>query len=57
MGVIDVVADEAAELPTAFVAITVNVYAVPAVKPETVMLPLPACEIAPVIPPGLEVAV
>jgi hypothetical protein len=41
-------------MPDAFVALTVNVYAVPLVKPETVI-----GEDAPVavIPPGLEVTV
>jgi hypothetical protein len=41
LGIIEAVSDEATESPTAFVAITVKVYSVPAVKPETVMLPLP----------------
>jgi len=46
IGVIEVVADDATESPTPFVAMTVKVYAVPAVKPETVMLPLPGPAIA-----------
>lgn len=48
---------DAAEVPAEFVAVTVNVYAVPAVKPVIAIVPLPACEIDPVIPPGDEVAV
>jgi hypothetical protein len=45
---------EAAPVPTAFVALTVNVYAVPFVRPATVMgLPDPV----PVWPPGLAVTV
>ena len=47
-------AAEATELPTAFVAITVKVYAVPFVKPVTFM-----GDVAPVavMPPGLDVTV
>jgi hypothetical protein len=44
----------AGPVPVAFVAVTVNVYAVPVVKPETVIgedVPVP------VRPPGLEVTV
>jgi hypothetical protein len=53
-GVIDVEADDGVELPRALVATTVNVYAVPAVNPVTVI-----GEDVPdaVIPPGLEVTV
>ncbi len=54
LGVIEAEADDDKELPRAFVATTVNVYAVPAVNPETVTgeeVPVP------VNPPGLEVAV
>jgi len=40
--VIELLAAEAALVPTAFVAVTVNVYAVPVVKPETVIVPDPA---------------
>jgi hypothetical protein len=48
---------DAAEVPAELVALTVNVYAVPAVKPVIAIVPLVACEIAPVMPPGDEVAV
>jgi hypothetical protein len=53
-GVTAVDATEATELPTAFVATTVKVYAVPFVNPVTFM-----GEVAPVtvIPPGLDVTV
>jgi hypothetical protein len=45
---------DAAELPIAFVATTVNVYAVPFVNPDTVTgLVAPV----PVFPPGLDVTV
>ena len=47
-------ADEADPVPTAFVAVTVNVYAVPLVRPITVIGEAPP---APVNPPGLEVMV
>ena len=47
-------ADEADPVPTAFVAVTVNVYAVPLVRPITVIGDEPP---APVNPPGLEVTV
>jgi len=50
-------AEDAVEVPAEFVAVTVNVYRVPAVRPVTEIVPLPACEIVPVIPPGEEVAV
>jgi hypothetical protein len=48
-------ADDAVEVPLALVAVTVNVYAVPLVRPDTVIIPLLA--LVPVKPPGLEVAV
>ena len=48
---------DAEPVPAEFVAVTVNVYAVPAVKPVIAIVPLPACEIDPVIPPGDDVAV
>jgi hypothetical protein len=44
-------------VPTAFVAVTVNVYEVPEVNPDTVMVPEPAWLNVPVTPPGDEVAV
>jgi hypothetical protein len=53
-GVTALDADDAELVPTAFVAVTVNVYAVPFVRPVMVIgesLPLA------VIPPGLEVTV
>jgi hypothetical protein len=50
-------AELAEPVPTELVAVTVNVYAVPAVKPDTVIVPLPACDNVPVNPPGLDVAV
>jgi len=40
--VIELLAAEAALVPTELVALTVNVYAVPVVKPETVIVPEPA---------------
>jgi hypothetical protein len=55
--VIEFDAAELAELPTAFVANTVNVYDVEPVKPVTVIVPEPDCDKVPVIPPGLDVAV
>jgi hypothetical protein len=55
--VIELLAALAALVPTAFVAVTVNVYEVPFVKPVTLIVPEPACDIVPVIPPGLDVAV
>jgi hypothetical protein len=54
VGVTEPLGDDAAPVPIAFVAVTVNVYAVPLLKPETVIgdeLPVP------VIPLGLEVTV
>ena len=47
-------AADAAPVPTAFVAVTVNVYAVPLVRPVTV---IGEAEPVPVSPPGLEVTV
>ena len=47
-------AAEALPVPMAFVAVTVNVYAVPLVRPVTVIGELAAL---PVKPPGLDVAV
>ena len=55
--VIEFEALEAVPVPAELVALTVNVYAVPAVKPVIAIVPLPACEIVPVTPPGEEVAV
>jgi hypothetical protein len=55
--VIELLAPEAALLPTAFVANTVNVYDVLIVKPETVIVPEPAWLTIPVIPPGEDTAV
>jgi hypothetical protein len=46
-------AADAVEVPLALVAVTVNVYAVPFDKPETVIGEVPV----PVNPPGEEVAV
>jgi hypothetical protein len=45
-----------AEFPAPFVAYTVNVYAVPDVKPLTVIVPDPVAIIVEVIPPGLDTA-
>ena len=47
----------AALVPTELVAVTVNVYAVLVVKPETVIVPEPAVAKVPVKPPGEDVAV
>jgi hypothetical protein len=54
VGVTELLAADAGDVPIAFVAVTVNVYAVPLVKPETVIgdeAPVP------VIPLGLDVTV
>ena len=53
-GVTEFEADEAVPVPTAFLAVAVNVYAVPLVRPVTVN-----GELAPVavIPPGIDVTV
>jgi hypothetical protein len=56
-GVAELEAELAVPVPTAFVAVTVKVYAVPLVSPVTVIVPLPACAKVPVIPSGDEVAV
>jgi hypothetical protein len=53
-GVTELLAEDAGDVPIAFVAVTVNVYAVPVDKPETVIgdeAPVP------VIPLGLDVTV
>jgi hypothetical protein len=47
----------AALVPIALVAVTVNVYEVPVVNPDTVMVPEPAVARVPVTPPGDDVAV
>jgi hypothetical protein len=57
VGVAEFDAELFAELPIALVAYTVNVYAVPAVRPVTVIVPDPDCETVPVMPPGDDVAV
>ena len=54
--VIELDAADGDELPTEFVATTVNVYAVPAVKPEIEIVPDVAWLTEPVIEPGDEVA-
>jgi hypothetical protein len=57
-GVTEFDADDAADVPWLFVAVTVNVYAVPDVKPVTVIALLHVAEAnVPVLPPGLDVAV
>ena len=56
-GVTKLEAALAALVPMVLVAVTVNIYPVPLVKPDTVILPLPDCVTVPVKPPGLEVAV
>ena len=55
--VIEFEAADGKELPTEFVATTVKVYVVPAVRPVIEIVPEPACVREPVIPPGEEVAV
>jgi len=57
--VIELEAADAVEVPAAFVAVTVNVYAVPSDNPSTVITPLvfPSGFKVPVIPPGEDVAV
>jgi hypothetical protein len=47
----------AGPVPITLVAVTVNVYAVPIVKPVTVIVPEPAWLNVPVSPPGDDVAV
>jgi hypothetical protein len=54
LGVTLLLAADAAEVPLALVALTVNVYSVPAVKPETV---IGEDEPVPVAPPGEAVTV
>jgi hypothetical protein len=46
-GVTELDADEAVDVPLALVAVTVNVYAVPFVRPETVigLVPVPVNEL------------
>jgi hypothetical protein len=53
VGVTELLAALAVDVPLAFVAVTVKVYAVPFVKPETVI----GDEPVPVRLPGLDVAV
>jgi len=55
-GVIAAELPEAVEVPAALVAVTVNVYAVPLVKPVTMAVVADPTE-APVSPPGVEVTV
>ena len=50
-------APDAAEAPTALVAVTVNVYVVPVVRPVTVNVPLPDWFKVAVTEPGVDVAV
>ena len=50
-------ADASEVRPAAFVAVTVNVYTVPAVSPLTFMAPSPGCSKVPDPPAGLDVAV
>jgi hypothetical protein len=56
-GVTLLLAELAELVPTEFVAVTVNVYAVPIVNPDTVIVPEPACDSVPVMLPGELVAV
>jgi len=57
-GVTEFDAADATDVPWLFVAVTVNVYAVPDVKPVTVIALLQVAEVnVPVLPPGLDVAV
>ena len=60
-GIADVVmefdADEAVDVPSELVAVTVKVYAVEAVSPVIVIVPAVAPAKVPVKPPGDEVAV
>jgi len=55
LGVTAALGDDAGEVPAALVAVTVNVYAVPLVRPVTVAVVAPV--VVAVLPPGLEVAV
>ena len=54
--VMELEALDATEVPAEFIAVTVNVYAVAANNPVTEIVPEPACEISPVIEPGVDVA-
>ena len=57
-GVTEFDAADATDVPAEFVAVTVNVYAEPEVKPVTVIALLHVAEVnVPVLPPGLDVAV
>ena len=49
--------EDGVEVPAAFVAVTMNVYGVPAVSPATVIVPDPVWDTAPVKEPVSEVAV
>jgi hypothetical protein len=55
LGVTAALAREAAEVPTALVAVTLNVYAVPLVRPVTVAAVAPV--VVAVCPPGVAVTV
>jgi hypothetical protein len=55
--VTDIDGVDAREVPATFVAVTVNVYAVPFVSPVTAMVPEPDWDRVPVPPAGFEVAV
>ena len=46
-----------AEVPLAFVAVTVNVYVSPGVSPVTAMVPDPGPDTVPVFPPAVDFAV
>jgi hypothetical protein len=48
------VAADAGPVPTAFVAVTVKVYAVPLASPST---SAPVCEVETLAPPGVDVTV
>jgi hypothetical protein len=54
LGVTELDGEDAGELPTEFVATTVNVYAMPLVRPDTII-----GELGPVavIPPGFDITV
>jgi hypothetical protein len=52
--VTELLAEDAGDVPIAFVAVTVNVYAVPLLKPETVIGLEPPDAVT---PPGLDVTV
>ena len=58
VGVTEFDAADATDVPAEFVAVTVNVYAVPEVKPVTVIALLHVAEVnVPVLLPGFDVAV